>query len=158
PDGVSAPGPGGGYTQDGRAPTLAEQAKIPLLSANEMANRSPAAVVAKLQKSAYVDLIRQAFGDDVFAHPQAAFDKAARALHAFQLEAYSFHPYSSKFDLFAANKLGGKLPPTERRGFLVFNNPRKGNCFSCHFSGAGLNGSTGMFTDYSYEAIGVPRN
>ena len=158
PDGVSAPGPGGGYTQDGRAPTLAEQAKIPLLSANEMANKNPAAVVAKLRKSAYVDLIRQAFGDDVFANPQTAFEKAVQALQAFQLEDYSFHPYSSKFDLFAGNKIGGKLTPTERRGFAVFNNPKKGNCFSCHFSGAGLNGSTGMFTDYSYEAIGVPRN
>src|SRR5262249_32160505 len=41
PDGISAPGPGGGYTLDGRAPTLAAQAKIPLLAANEMANRSP---------------------------------------------------------------------------------------------------------------------
>ena len=102
-------------------------------------------VVAKLQKSAYADLIRQAFGEGIFENPQMAFDKAVQALQAFQLEDYSFHPYSSKFDLFAANKLGGKLTPAERRGFVVFNNPRKGNCFSCHFSGAGLNGSTGMF-------------
>src|SRR5262249_29432821 len=31
-------------------------------------------------------------------------------------------------------------------------------CSSCHFPGAGLNGSSGLFTDFSYEAIGVPRN
>jgi cytochrome c peroxidase len=36
--------------------------------------------------------------------------------------------------------------------------PKRGNCFACHYSGAGLNGSVAMFTDYSYEAIGVPRN
>ena len=36
PDGVSQPGPGGGFTQDGRAPTLADQARIPLLASNEM--------------------------------------------------------------------------------------------------------------------------
>jgi cytochrome c peroxidase len=31
PDGISQPGPGGGLTLDGRAPTLADQARIPLL-------------------------------------------------------------------------------------------------------------------------------
>ena len=158
PDGISIPGPGGGLTQDGRAPTLAEQAKIPLLSANEMANRSAADVVAKLRKSDYADLFRQAFGAEVFADSQAAFQKAMEALQAYQMEDYSFHPYSSKFDLFAGNKIGGTFTPTERRGFAVFMNPQKGNCFACHYSGAGLNGSVGMFTDYSYAAIGVPRN
>ena len=43
-------GPGGGFTWDGRAGTLTDQARIPLLAANEMANRSPAEVVAKLGK------------------------------------------------------------------------------------------------------------
>src|ERR1700744_3969301 len=42
PDGISAPGPGGGHTQDGRAATLADQARIPLLAKHEMANRIPA--------------------------------------------------------------------------------------------------------------------
>ncbi|MFL6696555.1 MAG: cytochrome-c peroxidase, partial [Vitreoscilla sp.] len=37
PDGISTPGPGGGLTQDGRAATLAEQARIPLLNPIEMA-------------------------------------------------------------------------------------------------------------------------
>ncbi len=158
PDGISAPGPGGGYTQDGRAPTLAEQAKIPLFAANEMANKDPADVVAKLRKSDYAELLKKAFGGDIFADPQAALQKAVEALQAFQMEDYSFHPYSSKFDLFAGNKIGGKFTPEERRGFAVFANAQKGNCLACHYSGPGLNGSTGMFTDYSYAAIGVPRN
>jgi cytochrome c peroxidase len=42
PDGISTPGPGGGYTQDGRAATLADQARIPLLAKHEMANKSVA--------------------------------------------------------------------------------------------------------------------
>ena len=53
---------------------------------------------------------------------------------------------------------GGTLTEAERRGFAVFSDPKKGNCFACHYSGAGLGGSVAMFTDYSYEAIGVPRN
>ncbi|HEV7814906.1 MAG TPA: cytochrome-c peroxidase, partial [Janthinobacterium sp.] len=47
PDGISVPGPGGGLTWDGRAATLADQAGIPLLAANEMANASSQQVVDK---------------------------------------------------------------------------------------------------------------
>jgi cytochrome c peroxidase len=158
PDGISAPGPGGGLTQDGRAANLAEQAKIPLLEANEMANRDADDVVLKISKADYAELFRQAFGAEVFSDSHAAFQKAMEALQAFQLEDYSFHPYSSKYDLFSGNKIGGALTAAERRGFAVFNNAQKGNCFACHYSGPGLNGSVAMFTDYSYEAIGVPRN
>jgi cytochrome c peroxidase len=158
PDGYSPPGPGGGFTQDGRAPTLAEQAQIPLLAANEMANKNPAVVVDTIRRSAYADLFRAAFGHDVFNRPSEAFQRAAEALQAFQLEDYSFHPFSSKFDLHVRHKIGGQFTDAEKRGLGVFLNPKKGNCAACHFTGAGLQGSSGLFTDYSYEAIGVPRN
>lgn len=158
PDGYSPPGPGGGFTQDGRAPTLADQVKIPLLAANEMANKSPSDVVDKIRRSAYAGLFRTAFGDDVFSRPNEAFQRAAEALQAFQVEDYSFHPFSSKFDLHVRHKIGGQFTDAEKRGLGVFLNPQKGNCAACHFTGAGLQGSSGLFTDYSYEAIGVPRN
>src|ERR1700761_4288812 len=77
-------GPGGGFTWDGRAGTLQEQARIPLLAANEMANRSPAAVVSKLEKSDYAPEFRQAFGADIFKHRDRAFETALAALAAFQ--------------------------------------------------------------------------
>lgn len=158
PDGISAPGPGGGFMQDGRFATLADQAQGPLLNPVEMANISPADVVAKIQASSYVDLFKQAFGSSVFVDTTDAFSDALAALQAYQLEDSSFHPYSSKYDLYAGNKIGGALTPAEARGLAVFNDPNKGNCNSCHYSGAGLNGSVAMFTDYSYSAIGVPRN
>lgn len=158
PDGISAPGPGGGYTMDGRAPTLADQARIPLLAPNEMANRSPAVVVRKIRGSAYVPLFKQAFGEHIFGDTKQAFRKALEALQAFQMEDPSFHPYNSKYDLYAGNKIGGTLTEAEKRGFKVYNDPQKGNCFACHYNGAGLNGSVRMFTDYTYSAIGVPRN
>lgn len=158
PDGISVPGPGGGFTWDGRAPTLADQAKIPLLSPFEMANASPADVAAKIQAASYAPLFQQAFGADVFADPVATFDDAAAALQAFQIEDASFHPFTSKYDLFSDNKIGGNLTPAEKRGLSVFRDPQTGNCMSCHYHGAGLNGSSALFTDFSYEAIGVPRN
>jgi cytochrome c peroxidase len=156
PDGQSAPGPGGGFAWDGRANTLAEQARLPLLSPIEMANASPADVVAKVKTASYASHFLQAFPQP--ADTEAAFKAILAALQAFQIEDPSFHPYSSKFDLHAGNKIGGDLTPAELRGFKVFVNPQIGNCSSCHFHGAGLNGSSGMFTDFSYEAVGVPRN
>lgn len=158
PDGVSVPGPGGGLAWDGRADTLAAQARIPLLDPLEMANASSADVVKKLQAADYAPLIAKAFGAKAFDDSDAAFANALQALQAYQLEDKSFHPYSSKFDLYAGNKIGGALTPAEARGLKVFTNPDTGNCASCHYQGAGLGGSSALFTDFSYEAIGVPRN
>lgn len=158
PDGISAPGPGGGFTWDGRAASLADQARIPLLAANEMANASPDAVVASIRSGAYAGLFRQAFGAGALDNAASAFDLAAKALQAFQLEDPSFHPYTSKFDLYAGNKIGGTLTAAEARGLKLFSDPNGANCASCHYQGAGLNGSSALFTDFSYEAISVPRN
>ncbi len=158
PDGISTPGPGGGHTQDGRATTLAEQASIPLLAKHEMANKSVADVVRKLRASAYAEQFRQAYGQDVFRNDKTAFQHALEALQAYQLEDNSFHPYSSKYDLYSSNKIGGDLTAQEMRGFAVYSDPNKGNCFACHYNGAGLNGSVKLFTDFTYAAIGVPRN
>lgn len=157
PDGISKPGPGGGFTLDGRAPTLADQAAIPLLAPNEMANQDAAEVVAKV-KLAHTSEFEAAFGRDIFADTTQAFRSVLTALQAFQLEDDSFHPYTSKYDLYASNKAGGELTAPERRGLAIYNDPKKGNCFACHYNGAGLNGSVRLFTDYTFEAIGVPRN
>lgn len=158
PDGISAPGPGGGFTWDGRANSLAEQAKIPLLSPLEMANENAADVVSKVLAAPYAAMLKRVFPGDAKNDPEGALKAIGEALQAFQLQDESFHPYTSKFDLYTGNKIGGALTPAERRGSIVFADPKRGNCISCHFSGAGLGGSSGIFSDYSYEAIGVPRN
>ncbi len=155
---MSAPGPGGGFTWDGRAATLADQAEIPLLSTFEMANASAADVAAKVQASSYAALFQQAFGSAVFGDPTAVFNDTAAALQAFQIEDISFHPFSSKYDLYAGNKIGGTLTPAEKRGARVFDDTTSGNCTACHYEGAGVNGSSSLFTDFSFEVIGVPRN
>jgi cytochrome c peroxidase len=158
PDGFSATGPGGGFAWDGRANTLADQAQAPLLSPFEMANADAAAVVAKVQAAPYAPLFRETFDGVSFSDTAPAFRAVLSALEAFQLEDVSFHPYTSKFDLHAGNKIGGAWTPAEARGVKTFVDPKTGNCASCHFPGAGLHGSSGMFTDYSYETLGVPRN
>ncbi len=123
-----------------------------------MANRDAAAVVARIKASPYAREFEDAFGRGTLSDTERAFVSALAALQAFQLEDDSFHPYSSKYDRYASNKIGGELTAQERRGFAVYSDPKKGNCFACHYNGAGLNGSVRLFTDYSFAAIGVPRN
>jgi cytochrome c peroxidase len=158
PDGISAPGPGGGFAWDGRADSLAAQARLPLLSPVEMANANPAEVVRKIAAAPYAAMFRDAFPNVAPADTEATFQTASSALEAFQREDASFHPYASKFDLRSDNKIGGTFTAAEMRGYKLFIDAKRGNCASCHYHGAGLHGSVGMFTDYSYEAIGVPRN
>ena len=46
----------------------------------------------------------------------------------------------------------------EARGLQVFADPQKGNCASCHPVQKGADGSPPLLTDYSFAALGVPRN
>lgn len=156
PDETEDEGPTGGFTHDGAVDSLHEQALIPLLNVNEMANRNPAAVVAKLQKTGYVEQFRQTYGADIFDRPTAALAKAALALEAFQAEDISFHPYTSKFD--AAMAGNADFTPAELRGYGLFNNPNKGNCAKCHVDTPGPGGRPAQFTDFGFQALGVPRN
>lgn len=158
PDAVSPPGPGGGFTWDGRADTLAAQAAIPLLAANEMGNASPAAVIEAVKRAGYADAFRAAFDARLFDDDARAFAAVGLALQAFQKEDRSFRPFSSKFDRYRNNKLGGQLSAQEQRGLALYFSPSKGNCNACHLLGAGNDGSQDITSDYSFAAIGVPRN
>ncbi|WP_407045982.1 cytochrome-c peroxidase [Mesorhizobium abyssinicae] len=149
-------GPTGGLTWDGRADRGQEQAKIPLLSPFEMANKDEGAVVAALRKAAYAQEFKAAFGDDVFERPGDAFDAAAEALGTFEQSSADFYPYSSRYDAFLAGK--ATLSAQELRGRAVFEDEAKGNCASCHLSRPSNNGEPPQFTDYGLIAIAVPRN
>jgi cytochrome c peroxidase len=148
--------PTGGFGWDGRFNSLRDQAAFPLLAANEMANASRDDVGAKLQGAAYAGEFRRVFGAQIFDNPQAAFAALVAALERFQLDDPSFHPFSSKFDAYLDGK--ATLTPQEQRGLELFNDPKRGNCATCHLDRKGVDGSHPIFTDYQFEALGVPRN
>lgn len=162
PDNVTTNAPGGGFTWDGRANTLAEQVSVPLLSSFEMANKNPAAVVSAVRDSSYAALFRQAFGENVFDDPATAFTDVGLALQQYQLEDPSFHPYTSKYDYAVQVGLSNGKPVSltaaELRGYNVYINPNGGNCFACHYNGPMVGGGGAVFTDFTYAALGVPRN
>jgi cytochrome c peroxidase len=149
-------GPTGGFMRDGSAASLHEQASMPLLNPNEMANRNAAEVVAKLQHSASADTFKQVFGAQIFSQTDQAFVRLGEALEAFQTEDASFHPYTSKFD--AAMSGQADFTAAELRGYALFNNPDKGNCAKCHLDAPGPGGRPAQFADFSFVALGVPRN
>jgi len=148
--------PVGGFTWDGRFNTMAEQAAFPLLAANEMANASAEAVAQSLSRSTYADQFRSVFGADIFTRPADAFAALGRALQRFELDDPSFQPYSSKFDAVLDGK--ARFTAQEQRGFDLFRDRERGNCAACHPVQKGANGAHPLLTDFSFEALGVPRN
>ena len=148
--------PGGGFFWDGRASSLQAQASGPLLAANEMANASAADVVDKLSRAAYADEFKRVFGADIFTRPDDALARLTLALQQYQREDADFRPFSSKYDEFLRGKVA--LSDAELRGLALFNSPSKGNCQACHPSAKASDGSFPLFTDFSYDNLGVPRN
>lgn len=148
--------PTGGYTWDGRYNTLHAQAMLPFFSLVEMDNRSAAALARKLSQSSYANKFRAVFGKTIFDHPAQAVQDATIALQQFELEDESFHPYTSRYDRWLNGK--ATLTPQELRGKALFDDPNGGNCASCHLDEVGADGRHPLFTDFQFEALGVPRN
>lgn len=148
--------PNGGFDRDGRPQSLLEQAERPLLAANEMANGDAATFVTKLALATYADEFKRVFGDDVFSDIEGAFFRARFAIEAYEQSETALHPFDSKYDFFLAGKV--MLSNAELRGLALFNRPDKGNCQACHPSARSVDGAPPLFTDYTYDNLGLPRN
>jgi cytochrome c peroxidase len=148
-------GPSGGHGWDGRADTTHDQARLPLTSSFEMANPDIDSVVAKVAQGALGERFRATFGDDVFSDRVRGSTAVLLCLEVFQQSPKDFYPYTSRYDAYLRGQ--GALGASERRGLALFNNPKKGNCASCHSSQLRHDGFPN-FTDFGFNALGVPRN
>lgn len=148
--------PTGGFFWDGRATSLADQAGGPFLNPVEMAMPSKAAVVARLAQTPYAAEFQRVYGTDIFDRPEDAYERIKLSLQRYQLEDAAFRPYTSKYDEFLRGR--SSLSDAELRGLALFNSPSKGNCAACHPSAKGPDGGFPLFTDFSYDNLGVPRN
>jgi cytochrome c peroxidase len=147
-------GPAGGRTWDGRSQSFHDQARLPLFSSFEMANRDSDAVVAKVQ-AGHAEEFRAVFGAKVFNDSALVFKGVLMALEAYQQNPAEFYPYSSKYDAFLRHE--ASLSAQELRGLAAFNDSERGNCVRCHPS-AKIKGAFPQFTDFGFAAIGAPRN
>ena len=148
--------PNGGFFRDGRAATLSDQAIAPFTDVLEMANENAAAVIAKLRTRPYFTEFVALFGSDVLDDVDIALHRVGQAIAAYETEDSEFHSFSSKYDYFLVGK--AQLSARELRGLALFNNPAKGNCAACHPSTSADGITPPLFTDFSYDNLGVPRN
>jgi cytochrome c peroxidase len=148
----------GGFFRDGRVSSLAAQAVQPFVNPFEMANQDAAEVVSRLQSSAAtLQKFVAAYGTPVLDDPAATMTAIGAAIAAYETEDVDeFEPFTSKFDYYVDGKV--QLTARELNGLTLFNNPGKGNCTSCHPSVHQEFTSRALFTDFSYDNIGIPRN
>jgi cytochrome c peroxidase len=149
--------PTGGFFRDGRASSLEVQAQQPFITAFEMANADAAEVRARLLASpATLQLFEAAFAEAPLTDAAATLTAIGEAIAAFEKEAPQFAPFSSKYDAWLAGS--AMLSEAELRGLALFNNPGKGNCSACHPSQIQKYSAHALFTDFTYDNIGVPRS
>jgi cytochrome c peroxidase len=143
----------GGQFWDGRAATLEEQAKGPFLNPLEMNNPDKAYVIKSIRASHYDHLFEKVFGDDALDDVEKAYDLVAEAIAAYERSG-ELNQFNSKFDYYLQGK--AKLTKTEKKGLDLFNT--KGKCAECHTSTVGPYADQPLFTDFTYDNLGVPKN
>jgi cytochrome c peroxidase len=144
----------GGMFWDGRATgwtlsdPLAEQAQGPFLNPLEQNNDTAQVVIDKVLASTYNDLFQQVCTDST-----KYYECIGRSIAAYE-RSKEVNPFSSKFDAYLDNK--AKLTKQEKDGFQLFLH--KGKCAACHSVTPGRSSERPLFTDFTYDNLGVPRN
>jgi len=125
---------------DGRAPSLEEQAKLPILNPIEMGHPDAASAMAAVNTDhAYQALFQKAYGR------APNYDDLGRAIASFERTLIFL---DAPFDRFAAGD-GTALSAAAQRGLALFNG--KARCVSCHM----INSSNPLGTDNRFHNIGV---
>jgi cytochrome c peroxidase len=136
----------GGLFWDGRADTLEAQAAGPLLEPLEMNNPSRAALVAKVRAASYAPAFETICGAGALDDADTGFAHVTEAIAAYERTA-TFAPFASKYDRVVAGT--ATFTAAEARGKAIFEDPKRGNCASCH--------PAPLFTDFSYANLGIPK-
>jgi len=154
----------GGQFWDGRASTLADQAKGPFLNPVEMNNLKPgepihvgkARVLDDILASGYQNLFVQECGNVDLNDPasiDAAYDCLADAIAAFE-STTALSPFTSKFDAVMAGT--AQFTAQGEMGFDLFRG--KAKCAHCHSNRTPEGAPAAIFTDNNYHNLGLPVN
>jgi cytochrome c peroxidase len=152
----------GGMFWDGRATgkrmkdPLAEQAQGPFLNPLEQNVSDAKSVCMKVKGSSYAPVFERVWGKgplDCARNVAATYDMIAKSIAAYE-RSKEASPFSSKYDDFLRKKV--QLSDEEMQGLALFEG--KGKCAQCHPSKRGRKGEFPLFTDFTYDNIGVPKN
>jgi cytochrome c peroxidase len=126
---------------DGRAATLEDQAKLPIVNSLEMGLKNGQEAESKIQAiPEYKPLFKDAFGSE-----EITYDKIAAAIASFERTQVST---PAPFDRFLHGEEKA-ISASAKRGWSLFNG--QGRCISCH----GLNPTGAFFTDNKFHNIGI---
>jgi cytochrome c peroxidase len=171
----------GGNFWDGRATghrlgsPSAEQSQGPFVNTVEQALPDVACVIYRIGHGNYSSLYTSVYGNSIrtIAFPEdtddqcehenrtipltaaarsqvmVEYDRMAMAIAGFE-GSPEVNQFSSKYDAYLAGK--ATLGPLEQRGLVLYSG--KANCAACHPNA----GAEALFTDYTYDNIGVPAN
>jgi len=151
----------GGTFWDGRATgwtlgdPLAEQAQGPFLNPVEQNLGSAADVCAVVQASSYADLFEMVWGYgsiDCGAGLAGFYDRVGFSISAYE-RSPEVMPFTSKYDYYLKGQ--AKLTGQEKQGLRIFEG--KGNCSACHVL-EDPDENTPMFTDFTFDNLGIPKN
>lgn len=176
-----------GRATGGRLGTpTADQAQGPFLNPLEMALPHQACVVQRVcnpvDKAAYPVKMTDVWGAEICAVPlpetlatdcanpdalvtigdeaalaavDSAFDRIALAISAYESSAEVMR-FSSRYDAWLRGEAA--LTKDELAGFELFKAEDKGNCAACHVLTPNTLGGPAVFTDWTFDNLGVPRN
>jgi len=146
----------GGLFWDGRADSLEAQARGPLFSPLEMNLAGEADLAQRLRSAPYAGELRAAFGLAETADDAQWARTGYAAVAAYQ-RSPEVSPFSSKYD--AVLRGEAKFSAQEARGRRLFLDPVKGNCAACHaIANRSKDPAEHLFTDFTYDNLGLPRN
>jgi cytochrome c peroxidase len=156
----------GGNFWDGRATgwklsnPAADQAQGPFLNPVEQNGPNAAYIVKAACRGKYGKLFRQ-LSSEIWGvenicrkkHTDTAYAVIALAVAAFE-HSPRVNAFSSKYDLYLRGEV--KLTAQEEQGRSLFEG--KGKCSDCHPSKPGPGGAPPLFTDFTYDNLGMPKN
>jgi cytochrome c peroxidase len=119
--------------------------------------RDEKTVVELVCKSDYASLFRQVYGDAICGNAFQAYNAIGQAVAAYE-NSREVNAFSSKYDYHLKNPRKFPLTRQELRGLRLFEDKKKGNCAACHPSGRDAKGNPPLFTDFTYDNLGIPKN
>jgi cytochrome c peroxidase len=152
----------GGMFWDGRATgwtlgdPLAEQAQGPFLNPLEQNMPNARLVCLRVAQSNYADFFEEVWGAgtlDFTKDVAGTYERIARSIAAYERSA-EVNPFSSKYDYYLRGE--AELTEEELLGLELFEG--KAMCSACHISQPGDSGEEPLFTDFTYDNLGIPKN
>lgn len=152
----------GGNFWDGRATgwllgnPAAEQAQGPFVNPVEQNIRDEKTVVQQVCSSDYASLFRQTYGEAICQNTINAYNAIGQALAAFE-NSREVNAFTSKYDYYLKNPRKYPLTKQELHGLRLYEDKKKGNCAACHPSRPDSQGAPPLFTDFTYDNLGIPQ-